>query len=122
MTAFILGASHTKIGRTTMETQVTGGTALGEISSKTEPVAKLRHLDVDDLYLMSFLSQGLRLVDAAKRLSLTQPAITQRIHKIEQALGIELLDRNIRGTRLSLKGQVVCKASHDAVEMLEKLI
>jgi hypothetical protein len=89
--------------------------------SRGEPHHQLRYLDVDDLYLMSFLANGSRLVDAARQLSLTQPAITQRVHKIEQALGLELLDRRFRGTCLSEKGRSVCKYALEAIQQLERL-
>lgn len=81
---------------------------------------RLRHLDVDDLYLLSYLGDGKRLADAARSLSLSQPAITQRIHKIEQALGFDVLERASRITRLTEQGLYVCRRASEAVSYLEK--
>lgn len=82
--------------------------------------ARLRHLDVDDLYLLSFLGDGKRLADSARALSLSQPAITQRVHKIEQAMGFDLLERSLRGTRLTERGLFVCRRASEAIVSLEK--
>lgn len=80
---------------------------------------KLRHLDVDDLYLLRLLGDGKRLADGARALSLSQPAITQRIHKMEEALGFNLLERNIRGTNLTEQGLAICRNARDAIRNLE---
>lgn len=81
---------------------------------------KLRHLDVDDLYLLRLLGDGKRLADGARALSLTQPAITHRIHKMEEALGVSLLERSIRGTNLTHQGLAICQAARDAIRNLEE--
>lgn len=80
---------------------------------------RLRYLDVDDIYLLSLLGDGKRLTDSAKALSLSQPAITQRIHKIEQALGVALLERSVRGTFLTERGLFICRSASDALQELE---
>lgn len=79
----------------------------------------LRLLDIDDLYLLSHLGKGLRLIDVAKRLRLSQPAITQRVHKIEGAFGIDLIDRSFRGTKLTDKGGQFCHRASVALAVLE---
>lgn len=94
--------------------------SLGSSRSNRQIDARLRHLDVDDLYLLSFLGDGKRLADAARSLSLSQPAITQRIHKIEQALSVDILERTSRVTRLTEAGLHVCRRSSDAVSCLER--
>lgn len=87
----------------------------------TPPQSRLRHLDLDDLYLIGHLGKGLRLIDAAKLLYLSQSAITQRIHKIETAMGFEILDRSIRGTRLSERGHTLSQNVLIAIKQLENL-
>lgn len=82
--------------------------------------SRLRHLDVDDLYLLTFLGEGKRLADVARALSLSQPAITQRVHKIEQTLGLALLERSSRGTRLTESGLSMCRHAREAMVQLEK--
>lgn len=82
--------------------------------------SRLRHLDVDDLYLLTFLGEGKRLADVARALSLSQPAITQRVHKIEQTLNIALLERSSRGTRITETGLSICRHAREAMLQLEK--
>lgn len=94
--------------------------SLGNVRLNRQVDARLRHLDVDDLYLLSFLSEGKRLADAARSLSLSQPAITQRIHKIEQALGVGVLERSSRATRLTEEGLQICQLAGEAMFFLER--
>ncbi|MCX6123391.1 MAG: LysR family transcriptional regulator [Proteobacteria bacterium] len=94
-------------------------TDLKDVQKLVRPDISLRQLDVDDLYIMLYLGRGNRLVDAAAKLGLTQPAITQRIHKIERATGCSLMDRSFRGTRLTAQGQQVCNAASDVLQSLE---
>jgi hypothetical protein len=86
-----------------------------------QPHLSIRQLDVDDLFILQILGSGSRLVDASIKLGLSQPAITQRIHKIEGALNCPILDRSRRGTFLTLKGKDVCDAAKTVLLSLEFL-
>ena len=86
-----------------------------------KPNLNLRQLDVDDLYLLFLLGSGLRLVDASSKLGLTQPAITQRIRKIETAIGCSIIDRSVRGTKLTERGFDICKVAGEVLHSLEAL-
>ena len=44
---------------------------------------------------------------AAKRLPMTQPAVSQHIHDLERALGTQLFNRNRRGAVLTAAGEVL---------------
>lgn len=44
---------------------------------------------------------------AAKRLRVTQPALTQRIQALEREIGHQLLERNAREVRLAPAGPVL---------------
>lgn len=82
--------------------------------------SRLRRLDVDDLYLLMLLGEGKKLADVARSLSLSQPAITQRVHKIEQTLNISVIERSCRGTRLTEAGLTICSRASDVMIHLEK--
>lgn len=61
---------------------------------------------------------------AAHELGLTQPAVTRRIQGLEQALGVELLDRNTKPPRPTELGRAVheqCRAILREVEALRLL-
>jgi DNA-binding transcriptional LysR family regulator len=102
------------------DTDIKHDKAQGERKSR-EVDGRLRHLDADDLYLLAYLGDGRRLADAARALRLSQPAITQRIHKIESALGFDVLEPNVRVTRLTEQGVFVCYQASLALKQLEDI-
>ena len=44
-------------------------------------------------------------IDAAKSLNITQPALTRRIQRLEEAAGAKLLDRHTKAVRLTIIGE-----------------
>ncbi|MCD6673492.1 MAG: LysR substrate-binding domain-containing protein [Burkholderiaceae bacterium] len=61
-------------------------------------------LDPNALALVATLAEAGSLSAAARRLGLSQPALTKQLHRIEQALGVSLFERSIRGIRLTDEG------------------
>src|SRR3954447_10654161 len=47
--------------------------------------------------------------DAAVALDFTQPAVSQHISRLEQALGVRVLERNARGVTLTAAGEVLVR-------------
>jgi DNA-binding transcriptional LysR family regulator len=60
------------------------------------------------------------MVAAAKRLALTQPAISQVIAGLEASLGIELFDRSVRPPALTLQGATLLKHAAAVTEAIGK--
>src|SRR4029077_12915338 len=59
---------------------------------------------------------------AAASLFLTQGAVTQQVHNFEHAVGLQLLERDGRGVRLTDAGRtlaVACRAALRSVQVLE---
>lgn len=83
---------------------------------------KLRYLDIDDLYALRFLGSGCNVTDTAKYMTLSTPAITQRVHKIEKALGFTLQDRTAFGTKLTGKGMILAGVAGVVLGVLEAFI
>jgi hypothetical protein len=76
--------------------------ALREKVPAQEKVDQLRFLSVDDLLILMHLSQsGLSVTEVAGKLKLTQPAVTQRIRKMEDAFGQKIIERKGRGIQLT---------------------
>ena len=65
--------------------------------------------DIDFSSLKAFLevSQDCNMSAAAKRLGITQPAISSSIHKLEEALGTPLFDRTSRPISLTQAGRIL---------------
>ena len=71
-------------------------------AQEQEKVDQLRFLSVDDLLILMHLSQsGLSVTEVAGKLKLTQPAVTQRIRKMEDAFGQKIIERKGRGIQLT---------------------
>jgi DNA-binding transcriptional LysR family regulator len=62
-----------------------------------------------DLRLLVAVSQWGSMAEAAKRLNVSQPAITKAVANLEYALGVRLFDRSARGVELTTYGKVLLK-------------
>ena len=82
---------------------------------------RLRHFDMDDFYLLTFLNEGKSMADCARALSLTPSAITQRMRKIEELLDTHILRRGVRGTMLTGPGVKICQSACQALPNFESL-
>lgn len=73
---------------------------------------KLRGLDVDDFLILALLGDGYSVTKTAAHLNLTQPAVTQRIRKMENFLGFKIVYRTGRGVLVSkdaITMSIACK-------------
>ena len=87
--------SHTPVPRV-------GAEKAPPLNQVSETVDQLRFLSVDDLLILMHLSRsGLSVTEVAGKLKLTQPAVTQRIRKMEDAFGQKLIERKGRGVQLT---------------------
>jgi len=57
---------------------------------------------------------------AAKRLHLTQPAVTKHVRALERALGQLLVERSARGVRLTEAGQLLRDYGHRSATLLDE--
>lgn len=82
---------------------------------------KLRLLDFDDLLILRHLLRGETLSAAAKSLGLTQPAVTQRVRKIESILSFQLLEKHGRHARLTVVGESMARKVIHVLDLLEEM-
>ena len=75
-------------------------------------------LDFDDLRLIRAVGVSGSLASAAKLLNLTPPAVTIRLQRMEERLGVRLATRKSRGISLTEEGQ---RLHQEAVEILERI-
>ena len=65
------------------------------------------------------------LAHAAVKLNITQPAITRRIQRLEETLGVKLLDRDVKPARLTAEGRTAyaeCIRVMNAAEALQNSV
>ena len=80
-------------------------------------------IDEIDAYVTVIRCQSLQ--QAALSLGLTQPAITRRLQNFEEALGVELLDRNTRPLKATATGRIVyeqCRVIQRELDVLREIV
>ena len=82
---------------------------------------QLRFLSVDDLVILKFLSASplLTVTSIAEKMHLSQPAVSQRIRKMEGALGEKLIERSGRGIKLTIFGMAQAFRATEALNILD---
>ncbi len=83
-------------------------------------MSRLRRLDIDDLRILRGLSAGMVLVQIAKLNFVTQPAITQRLRKMEFVFGGKaLVVKGGRSLSLTEHGKAAAAIACEALAILE---
>jgi DNA-binding transcriptional LysR family regulator len=83
--------------------------------------SRLRLLDFDDLFLLKHLLEGNTIAATAKQLGLTQPAITQRVRKIERVFAEPILTKVGRHVKLTSEGRAICTKAADALGLMHEV-
>ena len=86
-------------------------------------LGKIRHLDVDDLYVMSRLLDDVRMGVLSKKLGISPPAISHRRRKYEDLFPGFFMEKKSSSQRqmLSPKGIEICKKMKLAYDILMKI-
>lgn len=87
---------------------------------------ELHSASIDDptahqLRLLLTLAEELHFGRAARRLYLTQPALSQQIRSLEERLGIALFHRSSRRVELTAAGRAVLPAARSVVDAADEL-
>ena len=83
--------------------------------------SRLRLLDFDDLFVLRYLAEGHTIAMIAVSLGLSQPAISQRMRKIERAFDTPVVRRAGRGVQLTPEGLVICAQATEALVVMHNL-
>ncbi|MBC8093851.1 MAG: LysR family transcriptional regulator, partial [Pseudonocardia sp.] len=81
-----------------------------------------RPLDLDDMRVLVVLGEELHFGRAAARLHLSQPGLSYRVKRMEDALGYELLSRTRRSVTLTAAGAAMLLGSHRLLDEARRLV
>ena len=87
-------------------------------SRHVKPLAHYRKLDLDDLLLITLAYDGLKSVDIARVMCISQPAITQRSLKINSAFNFAVFGDNKRVSMFTEEGLVLAKHISESIKSL----
>ncbi|MGC5038599.1 LysR family transcriptional regulator [Streptomyces sp. DT190] len=80
-----------------------------------------REPSIHQLRLYIALSEELHFGNAAARLFITQPALSQQIRELEKRLGVRLVERTSRTITLTEEGRALLPAARAAVAAVDRL-
>ncbi|WP_420705339.1 MULTISPECIES: LysR substrate-binding domain-containing protein [unclassified Streptomyces] len=104
------------------------GTYAGAVTDASVPAdprsapLPLRTPDLESLRLLVLVAELESLGRAAERLRISQPSASRRLTTLERGLGLVLVDRTRRGSRLTLAGQVVAGHARRVLDELDDLL
>lgn len=82
---------------------------------------ELRRLDFDDLWLLQELLEGKTLTAVAQEMNISQPAISQRLRKIEEVFAAPLLKQQGRRLALTEDGVSIATKAAGALKLMQSL-
>ena len=77
----------------------------------------MRNMDISDARTFVVVAEAGSISRAARELHLTQPAVTRRIQRLEQAIGASLIDRRKRPFALTDVGQAAIERCRRDAEL-----
>jgi DNA-binding transcriptional LysR family regulator len=81
----------------------------------------MRRMDISDARTFVVVAECGSIVRAARELHLTQPAVTRRVQRLEQAIGAQLIDRTKRPFALTEMGQAAVERCRRLVGVRDEL-
>ncbi|MBG0828097.1 LysR family transcriptional regulator [Planomonospora sp. ID67723] len=76
---------------------------------------------VKHLYYFTVVAEELHFGNAAARLGMAQPPLSQRIRRLEEELGVRLFDRSSRQVRLTGAGRAILAESREILTRVDRL-
>lgn len=83
---------------------------------------RLRGLDIDDLFILGIMAEGLTMTGAAKFLNLSQAAVSQRMKKMTILLDCEIVAKDGVQRTLTAQGLEIAKAAREALITLDRAL
>lgn len=78
-------------------------------------------LSTDDLTFFHVIAGAPSLAEAARKLNVTPPAVTQRLRALEARVGVKLIDRTSRGLSLTDEGELIASEGAAIIGAIDDL-
>ncbi len=78
------------------------------------------NLDWEKLRLFDLVAEAGSITEAARRLHMSQPALSRQIGALEDAIGAKLFHRHARGLAMTHEGEQLRATTHEMQERLER--
>ena len=78
------------------------------------------NLDWEKLRLFELVAEAGSFTEAARRLHMSQPALSRQIGALEDSIGAKLFHRHARGLAMTHEGEQLRTATHDMQDRLER--
>jgi DNA-binding transcriptional LysR family regulator len=78
------------------------------------------NLDWEKLRLFELVAEAGSFTEAARRLHMSQPALSRQIGALEASMGAKLFHRHARGLAMTHEGEQLRNATHDMQDRLER--
>lgn len=78
------------------------------------------NLDWEKLRLFELVAEAGSFTEAARRLHMSQPALSRQIGALEDSIGAKLFHRHARGLAMTHEGEQLRAATHDMQDRLER--
>ena len=79
-------------------------------------------MQIDHLILFHKIASEKSISKVAEECHLSQPALSQQMRKLEEEIGVRLLDRSNRGIELTNGGKVIYKYFQQIIEVYENML
>ena len=78
-------------------------------------------LNCAEIHVFAVAAETENFSETARRLHLSQPAVSQRIHSLEQQLGLRLFKRSGRGVSLTSAGRLMLPLAHQLLDLIREI-
>jgi DNA-binding transcriptional LysR family regulator len=78
-------------------------------------------ISLDDMRFFALLARSNSLVEVARALDVTPPAVTQRLQQLEARLGVRLVNRSTRKLSLTAEGALLAERSRTIMSEIDEI-
>jgi DNA-binding transcriptional LysR family regulator len=78
-------------------------------------------ISLDDLRFFALIAKSSSLVEVARALDVTAPAVTQRLQQLETRIGVRLVNRSTRSFSLTAEGSLLVERGEKVVAEIEDI-